>query len=67
MSVHGRLILQPIFDFLWDAIRRIGTLVRWPFLDKKYRLEQIYEQNWSGIIGLIFLVSIICVCLLNLE
>ena len=44
-----------IFGFLWKAIRRIGALVSYPFLNTKYSMDEIFEQFWSGIIGVIFI------------
>jgi len=45
-----------VFDFLWKLARRIGSLLRWPFLNGKYSIDEIFQQFWSGIIGIVFFV-----------
>jgi hypothetical protein len=55
MSVYTKLIFRPIFNLIWDAVRRIGALIRWTFLGRKYEIDEIYRQNWSVVVGLVFL------------
>ncbi len=64
MSLVEEVFGEIIFDFLWNTIRRIGALVRWPFLYSKLSIDEIYNQKWSGIVGLIFLSVIITLSVL---
>jgi hypothetical protein len=67
MSIFGRIILRPVLNFMWDAVRRIGALVRWPFLHRKLRIEEIYLQNWSIIVGIVFLSFAMIITMLLIE
>ncbi len=64
MSLIEDVFGEIIFDFLWNVIRRIGALIRWPFFYAKYSIDEIYNQKWSGIVGLIFLGTIITLSIL---
>ena len=55
MNFIEMLLGDFIFDFLWKAIRRIGALASYPFLNTKYSIDEIFEQSWSGIVGVIFI------------
>ncbi|TGD59801.1 hypothetical protein [Flavobacterium humi] len=44
-----------ILNALWKLLKVIGTLIRWPFLSSKLNVEEIYQQNLSGVIGMVFL------------
>ncbi len=40
-------------EVLWASIKRIGALVRWGFLRKKYTYNEVYSQEWNGRVGLL--------------
>ncbi|WP_035679228.1 hypothetical protein [Flavobacterium limnosediminis] len=66
MNIVEDIIGEIIFKFLWRAIKLIGALVRWPFMSEKFNVEEIYKQNWNGVIGLFFLGTIITLTVLLL-
>lgn len=53
-----------IFGFLWKAIRRIGALVSWPFLNTKYSIDEIFVQFCNRIIGITFISIFVSLSLL---
>ena len=59
MSVLEDLLLEKLFSFLWKVIKFIGSLIRFPFVDRKYNLEQLSNQNSSGVVGIIILTTIV--------
>lgn len=58
MSVLEGLLFEKFFSFLWKVIKLIGSFIRFPFVGRKYNLEQLSNQNISGVVGLIFIITI---------
>ena len=53
MSVVEELLFEKFFSFLWKVIKLIGSFIRVPFVGKQYSLEQLSNQNLSGVVGII--------------
>lgn len=52
-------IFESIINFIWRLFKIIGALISYPFLNKKYNLDEIENKFWSGIIGMVFIGSIL--------
>lgn len=52
-------IFESIINFIWKLFKIIGSLISYPFLHKKYKLDEIENKYWSGIIGMLFVGSIL--------
>ena len=53
MSVVEDLLFEKFFSFLWKVIKLTGAFIRFPFIKRHYSLEQLSNQNLSGVIGII--------------
>lgn len=58
MSVLEDLLFEKLFSFLWKVIKLIGSLIRFPFVNRKYNLEQLSNKNSSGVVGIIVLTTL---------
>jgi hypothetical protein len=45
-------------------LKSIGTLLRWPFLFRKYTLKEIYKKPWNTRIGGIAVAVLVCLLLI---
>lgn len=52
VQVLGEGLIHPF-------LKSIGTLLRWPFLFRKYSLKEIYKKPWNTRIGVIVLAVVI--------
>jgi hypothetical protein len=48
----GDLLAEFFSGLVWVAIKSIGAFIRWIFLNRKYSFDEVYQQDWSGRIGL---------------
>lgn len=55
-------IVFDVPDIVWSGIRRVGVLVRLPFMKGK-KFHQVLKLNWNGVIGLVFLIALSIVIL----
>lgn len=59
LSIVDYLMFEIFFSFLWKVIKLVGLFIRFPFADKQYSLEQLSNQNLSGVIGIIVISTLI--------
>lgn len=59
MGIIEGLIEGLFQEVIWGTIKRIGSIIRWIFLFRKYSYKDVYKQDWNGRIGLFTCLCII--------
>lgn len=51
------ILFETLPDIVWEGIRRVGVLVRLPFMKEK-SFSKVLKLSWNGSIGLVFLITL---------
>lgn len=52
-------LFEYILAFFYMIIKKIGSFIRWTFLNNKYSYAEIYKQNWNTLVGFLAITFLV--------
>lgn len=60
------ILFETLPDIVWEGIRRVGVLIRLPFMKEK-SFHKVLKRSWNGSIGLVFLITLSIIILVMIA
>lgn len=52
-------LFEYILAFFYMVFKKIGSFIRWTFLNNKYSYAEIYKQNWNTLVGFLAITFLV--------